>query len=372
MSLILGIESSCDETAAAVVRDGREVLSSEVASQIAAHAPHGGVVPELAAREHLKALNPVVGAALRRAGVSPADLDAVAVTQGPGLIPALLVGLSYAKGFAAGHRKPLIGVNHVLAHIYGAFLEGGTELLLKPECYPLLALVVSGGHTFLLLVAADGTARQLGCTLDDAAGEALDKGAKLLGLGYPGGPVIQRTAEGGDSARFRFPRPLTGAAGKALAPELRYSFSFSGIKTALLYHVRKYAGADGSLADPQLLRDTAASYQQAVVETLVKKTVLAARDFQARTIVLAGGVACNSALRGLMAAKAPKNARLLIAPPRFCTDNAAMVAGIAYRQLLRNETAKLDCDSFARLPEILAVPFAGELAGASSSTATSR
>ena len=371
MSLILGIESSCDETAAAVVRDGSEVLSSEVASQIAAHAPHGGVVPELAAREHLKALDPVVGAALRQAGVTMEKIDAVAVTQGPGLIPALLVGLSYAKGLASGHRKALIGVNHVLAHIYGAFLAGEEELLRRRESYPLLALVVSGGHTFLLLVSADGSARQLGCTLDDAAGEALDKGAKLLGLGYPGGPVIQRTAEGGDPDRFRFPRPLTGAAGKALAPELRYSFSFSGIKTALLYHVRKYAGEGGVIRDPQLLRDTAASYQRAVVETLVRKAVSAARDFQARTLVLAGGVACNAALRELMAAKTPAGVRLLAAPPRFCTDNAAMVAGIAHCHLLRGETVKFDCDSFARLPEIFSVPFAGNFPP-SESSATSR
>ena len=192
MSLILGIESSCDETAAAVVRDGCDVLSSSVASQIARHAVHGGVVPELAAREHLVALNPVVESALREAGVTMAQIDAVAVTQGPGLIPALLVGLSFAKGLAMGNGKPLIGINHFIAHIYGAFLDGAHSALEDPASYPLLALVVSGGHTSLMLIESDGRARQLGCTIDDAAGEALDKGAKLLGLGYPGGPVVQR------------------------------------------------------------------------------------------------------------------------------------------------------------------------------------
>jgi N6-L-threonylcarbamoyladenine synthase len=357
MSLILGIESSCDETAAAVVRDGKKVLSSEIASQIAAHAPHGGVVPELAAREHLKALNPVVSAALANAGVAPEELDAVAVTQGPGLIPALLVGLSYAKGFAAGYNKPLIGVNHVLGHIYGAFLASDENLAQNPDTYPLLALVVSGGHTFLLLVDSDGTARQLGCTLDDAAGEALDKGAKLLSLGYPGGPAIQKAAENGDCGRFNFPRPLTGGAGKALAPHLRYSFSFSGIKTALLYHVKKYADENGIIQDPAIIRDTAAGYQQAVVEVLVKKAISAAKDFNVHTMVLAGGVACNKQLRELMSAKIPRKIRLLAAPPRFCTDNAAMIAGIAHYHFIHGENTPLDCDAFARLPEIVKVPF---------------
>ncbi len=269
MSLILGIESSCDETAAAVVRDGCDVLSSSVASQIARHAVHGGVVPELAAREHLVALNPVVESALREAGVTMAQIDAVAVTQGPGLIPALLVGLSFAKGLAMGNGKPLIGINHFIAHIYGAFLDGAHSALEDPASYPLLALVVSGGHTSLMLIESDGRARQLGCTIDDAAGEALDKGAKLLGLGYPGGPVVQRTAEGGDAKRFEFPRPLTGAAGKPLAPENLYNFSFSGIKTALLYHVRNHAGPDGKLP-PELLKDTVASYQEAVIDVLAR------------------------------------------------------------------------------------------------------
>ena len=277
MSLILGIESSCDETACAIVKDGFEVLSSAVASQIAIHAKLGGVVPELAAREHLKALDPVVSQALDQAGVSASDIDCVAVTQGPGLIPALLVGLSYAKGLASNLNVPLVGVNHFMAHIYGAFLDGTAEELTDPAGYPLLALVVSGGHTSLVLVSEDGTARQLGCTIDDAAGEALDKGSKLLDLGYPGGPIISKVAENGDPEAYNFPRPLTGGAGKPLAPEHRYNFSFSGIKTALLYHTQRLGGVE-NIKD-SLLYDTVASYQMAVVDTLTRKTMLAAKDF---------------------------------------------------------------------------------------------
>ena len=352
MSLILGIESSCDETAAAVVEDGVRVLSSEVASQIAKHAVHGGVVPELAAREHLKALSPVVHGALAGAGVTFKEIAAVAVTQGPGLIPALLVGLNYAKGLSQINHLPLIGVNHFLAHIYGAFLETGPELLHDDALYPLLALVVSGGHTSLLLAERSGEARQLGCTIDDAAGEALDKGAKLLGLGYPGGPVIQKTAAAGDPERFRFPRPLTGGAGKPLAPENRFNFSFSGIKTALLYHVRKNPGLSG-----QLLADTAASYQAAVVDVLVRKTLDARRCFNARTVVVAGGVACNAELRRRMTEGVGDRARLMLAPPKFCTDNAAMVAGAGFHSFRQGKFIGLDADSFARLPRITEVDF---------------
>ena len=351
MSLILGIESSCDETAAAVVKDGFEVLSSAVASQIAVHAKLGGVVPELAAREHLKALDPVVQEALDTAGVTMKDIDCVAVTQGPGLIPALLVGMSYAKGLSSNCNIPLVGVNHFMAHIYGAFLDGDESALKDPSGYPLLALVVSGGHTSLVLVSADGTARQLGCTIDDAAGEALDKGSKLLNLGYPGGPVISRTAENGDSNAFNFPRPLTGGAGKPVAPEHRYNFSFSGIKTALLYHSQKYPVLEG-----QLLYDTVASYQMAVVDTLVKKTMLAARDFDVKRIVLAGGVACNKLLREMVKEKAPRQVEVRIAPPKYCTDNAAMVGGIGFHSFKRGEFIGHDADSFARLPGIVRVP----------------
>ncbi len=354
MSLILGIESSCDETACAVVRDGETVLSNAVASQIGKHAAHGGVVPELAAREHLTALYPTLKEALDTAQVTMQDVDAVAVTQGPGLMPALLVGLNFAKGLALGYGKPLIGVNHFLAHIYAAFLESGNNVLTDPAAYPLLALVVSGGHSSLMLIDHGGNARQLGCTIDDAAGEALDKAAKLLGLGYPGGPIIQRTAEGGNIHAYHFPRPLTGAAGKPLAPENRYNFSFSGIKTALLYHVRNTSEAERTLA---WLADTAASYQEAVVDVLVRKALQAAKEFQVRGIVVSGGVACNSALRARFEGKVPSGVSLHLAERKFCTDNGAMVGGCGYHYFRKGLFAKMDIDSFARLPQITKVPF---------------
>lgn len=355
MSLILSIESSCDETAAAIVKDGSQVMASVVASQIAKHAPHGGVVPELAAREHLKAVIPVTEGALREAGVTLKDISAIAVTQGPGLIPALLVGMNFAKGLAQANDLPLIGVNHFLAHIYGAFLDGDLSLLKNPDTYPMLALVVSGGHTSLLLVDRDGSARQLGCTIDDAAGEALDKGAKLLGLGYPGGPVMQKTAETGDPEKFDFPRPLTGGAGRALAPENLYNFSFSGIKTALLYHVRK--AEEANACNEQWLHDTAASFQRAVVDVLVRKTLTVLKNHPVKTVVVAGGVACNAELRRMMAERLPKRVALKIAPPKYCTDNAAMVGGIAWHAFKNGTFSALDMDAFARLPQIVSVPF---------------
>ncbi len=359
MSFILGIESSCDETAVAVVRDGFEVLSSAVASQIASHARHGGVVPELAAREHLVALRPVLDEALATAGVTPRDIDAIAVTQGPGLMPALLVGLNFAKGLAAGWGKPLYGVNHFIAHIYGAFLDDGAEFLLDRNSYPMLALVVSGGHTNLLMIEAGGKATQLGCTLDDAAGEALDKAAKLLGLGYPGGPVMQRTAEGGDNKRFDFPRPLTGAAGKALAEANRFNFSFSGIKTALLYQVQALEAEYGALT-PELVRDLAACFQEAVVDVLCRKTLAAAKHIGAHSIVAAGGVACNSILRDRLTALTPRGVKLRLAARKHCTDNAAMVAGLGFHHWQANpagDPAAVAMDSYARLPQVTTVPF---------------
>ena len=283
MSLILGIESSCDETAVALVRDGYEVVGSAVATQIAKHACHGGVVPELAAREHLIALDYVLEEALKSAGCGLDEVNGIAVTQGPGLIPALLVGINYAKGLAINLRRPITGVNHFIAHIYGAFLNNGKGVLEDKNSYPILALVVSGGHTSLLLITEDGSARHLGCTIDDAAGEALDKASKLLGLGYPGGPAVQKAAAGGDPARFHFPRPLTGSAGKALAAEHKFDFSFSGIKTALLYQVEKLQEEYGTLP-PDLLSDVAASFQQAVVDVLVKKTMSAVKEFAPKTV----------------------------------------------------------------------------------------
>ncbi|MDD4817802.1 MAG: tRNA (adenosine(37)-N6)-threonylcarbamoyltransferase complex transferase subunit TsaD [Victivallaceae bacterium] len=352
MSLILGIESSCDETAVAVVENGYNVIGNAVATQIAKHAVHGGVVPELAAREHLKALDIVLDGALNEAGKSLADISAVAVTQGPGLIPALLVGINFAKGLAMNIRRPLIGCNHFIAHIYGAFL-GLPGVLEDPASYPILALVVSGGHTSLLLITEDGRATHLGCTIDDAAGEALDKASKLLGLGYPGGPAIQKAAEGGDGARFRFPRPLTGTAGKALPECHKYNFSFSGIKTALLYHVEKL---EQPLA-PDIMRDTAASFQEAVIDVLAKKTLAAVAAFHPRTVVAAGGVACNSLLRERLTEVLPKNITLRLAERKYCTDNAAMVGGLGWHYYRKRLFSDLDFDAFARLPKISEVVF---------------
>lgn len=352
MSLILAIESSCDETAVAVVRNGNDVIGDAVATQIAKHAVHGGVVPELAAREHLKALAVVLQAALAEARCTLADIDAVAVTQGPGLIPALLVGINFAKGLALNLSRPLIGANHFIAHIYGAFL-GRSELLAQPETYPILALVVSGGHTSLLLITDDGKATHLGFTIDDASGEALDKAAKLLGLGYPGGPAIQRAAEGCDPCRFHFPRPLTGTAGKALPPEHLLNFSFSGIKTALLYQVEKLPQPP----DEQTTRDLAASFQEAVIDVLVKKTLAAVKMYSPRTVVAAGGVACNSLLRDRLAQTMPEQVKLLLAERKYCTDNAAMVGGLGYHYYRKRIFSDLDFDAFARLPRISEVVF---------------
>ncbi len=356
--IILGIETSCDETAAAVVEDGHRVLASVVSSQVSKHAPYGGVIPELAAREHLKAIQPIVGQTLSEAGTALDQLDAVAATQGPGLLPALLVGLSYAKGLAAALDKPFIGINHLLAHVFGAFLEC-PELLRKPETYPILALIVSGGHTVLLLIERNGQSRILGRTLDDAAGEAFDKAAKILELPYPGGPVIDRLAKNGNAARLEFPRGLCGRPGQALKPENRLNFSFSGVKTALLYKVKALANADAldqplELSAPELA-DLAASYQEAVVDALVIKTLWAAADFAAKTLAVGGGVACNTRLREKIteAAKIP----LVIAPPKYCTDNAAMIAGLAGYNLRAGQTSGFDADAVPRLAELSTVPF---------------
>ncbi len=349
---VLGIETSCDETAAAVVRSGTDVLASNVSSQVSLHAGYGGVVPELAAREHLRNIMPVVSTALDQSGLALHDLSAVAVTCGPGLIPALVVGVSYAKGLASAAELPLVGVNHFLAHIYGAFIEHD-DLLQDPGSFPILALLVSGGHTALVLIEATGAAHIVGTTLDDAAGEAFDKAAKILNLGYPGGPVIDRLAAQGDPKHVAFPRSLTGEGGRPLKPENRFNFSFSGVKTALLYHVR-----DRSLSDAELV-DVVASYQAAVVDVLVRKTAAAAEKWQTPTIVLCGGVACNSRLRADMADAADQaGKRFVPAPPRYCTDNAAMVAGYAHHALAQGVEHDLEFTVSARLnPELGRVPF---------------
>jgi N6-L-threonylcarbamoyladenine synthase len=317
---ILGIETSCDETAAAVVEDGRRALSDVVATQIELHRRWGGVVPELASRNHVMQVMPVVDEALRRAGVAPADLDGVAVTSGPGLIGALLVGVQVAKALAFAWDKPLARVNHLEGHLVASFLAE------RPPEFPFLGLVVSGGHTSLYAAEAFGRYRLLGATRDDAAGEAFDKGAKLLGLPYPGGIAIDRLAKEGDAGAVRFPRAIVRGS--------ELDFSFSGLKTALLHHVRKHGVPEG-----RALADLCASYQEAIVGALVQKLFRAARTYQFRRVVLAGGVAANSRLRAAVAARAAEydDVEVFLPAPKLCTDNAAMIAVAGTHALRRGE-----------------------------------
>ena len=306
--LILAIESSCDETAAAVVRDGRYVLSNVISSQVSVHAPFGGVVPEIASRRHLEAMVPVVEQALGEAGVSLSDIGGIAVTQGPGLAGALLVGIAAAKALAYVRNLPIVGVNHIEGHLFAPFLEHPVE-------FPFIALVVSGGHTHLYRVEGVGRYTTLGQTLDDAAGEAFDKVAKLLGLSYPGGAVIDRLAAEGDPKRLHFPRPLIH--------DGTCNFSFSGLKTAVLTHLRKHPEAGCG----EELKHLCASFQEAVCDVLVQKTAAAVAATGISRMVVAGGVACNSGLRGEMERLAlERGLSLSIPPPLLCSDNAAMNA----------------------------------------------
>jgi N6-L-threonylcarbamoyladenine synthase len=332
--LVLGIESSCDETAAALVRDGREMVSSVISSQVEIHKRFGGVVPELASREHLDKIVPVVEEALARAQVGARDVDGIAVTQGPGLVGSLLVGLSYAKAMAYALAKPLVGVNHIEGHIYSVVFEN------PPIEYPAFALVVSGGHTNLFLVPAPGKYKVLARTRDDAAGEAFDKVAKMLGLGYPGGPVIERLAREGDPRAVPFSVPRMGDG----LPD----FSFSGLKTAVSKYVRESglqpvaAGEEPSRG----VKDLAASFQSVVVRSLVGTTEKLAKEYAPRTLIVAGGVACNNALRE---AAAEAGARLGVPayfPSRhLSTDNAAMIAAAGTVKLQAGERAGLDLNA---------------------------
>ncbi|HWI65859.1 MAG TPA: tRNA (adenosine(37)-N6)-threonylcarbamoyltransferase complex transferase subunit TsaD [Symbiobacteriaceae bacterium] len=310
-SLVLGIESSCDETAAAVVAGGRKVLSNIIASQVDLHKKYGGVVPEIASRKHLEAVLPVIKEALAEANVTLADVDAIAVTHGPGLVGTLLVGLSAAKALAYATDKPLIGVNHLHGHIAANFLRA------DPPEFPLVCLVVSGGHTDLIYMTGHGQMELLGRTRDDAAGEAFDKAARSVGLGYPGGPQVEKLAAGGNPDAVPLPHART---------EGPYDFSFSGLKTAVL----QYAQKAGPLSDQQRA-DLAASFQRAVTGVLADKTLKAARAMGVRQVIMAGGVAANGALRRAMAeALTPHGIRLGFPPPILCTDNAAMIAAAGH------------------------------------------
>ena len=340
MALILGIETSCDETAAAVLEDGRLIRSNVIASQVTIHAPYGGIVPELASRRQVEAICPVVQEALAQAGVGLQDFLAIAVTAGPGLVGSLLVGVSVAKAFAYTLQLPLAAVNHLEGHIHAVFLE-------HPELEPpFVALVASGGHTHLYAVEDFLRYRLLGRTRDDAAGEAFDKVAKLLGLGYPGGPAIEKAAQGGDPKAVHFPRAFPG--------DGSFDFSFSGLKTAVLYYVQKQGFTSHfSLLTPQLLADLCASFQQAIVEVLAKTTIRAAVKIGAERIVLAGGVACNQALRRYLEDQAAEEGIDVFYPsPLLCTDNAAMIAAAGWRRILSGERAPLDLNASADLPLI--------------------
>ena len=318
--LILGIETSCDETAAAVVARGDDVLSSVVSSQVDLHARFGGVVPEIASRAHLELLVPVVAQAMVEAGVTGADLDAVAVTHGPGLIGALLVGLSGAKGLALAWDLPLVGVNHLEAHLYAAQLEHG------PIEFPQMVLLVSGGHTQLVAVSAPGDYELVGATLDDAAGEAFDKVARFLALGYPGGPAVEEVARSGDPQAIAFPRAMVNDG---------FNFSFSGLKTAVINHVRRYPDAG--------TEDVAASFQAAAVDVLALKLARAASEYGAASVALAGGVAANSPLRERVALDAELAGLGCSLPGRaYCTDNAAMVAAAGWYRFQSDGPSNLD------------------------------
>ncbi len=332
--LILGIETSCDETAAAVVEDGTRVISNVISSQVDIHARFGGIVPELASRAHIKNILPVVHEALAVSGRTIAEMDGIAVTYGPGLIGALLVGVSTAKSLAYSAGIPLIGVNHIEAHMSAVFLEHADA---KP---PFVLLVVSGGHTHLYLVRSCCDYEKLGQTRDDAAGEAYDKVAKLMGLGYPGGPLIDSLAAKGDPEAAAFPRAM-------LEPG-SLDFSFSGLKTAVMNHIK---GLGGSGPDDKETADICASFQRAVTDVLVKKTVAAVEAAGVGSVVAAGGVAANSSLReGLKMASADKGFNLFLLSPALCTDNAAMVAAAGYRLYMAGRVSGLSLNPMANLP----------------------
>ena len=334
--LVLGIETSCDETAVGIVEDRLRLRADVVASQVALHARFGGVVPEVAARAHLDAILPTIDRALADAGAQLTDLDAIAVTRGPGLAGALLVGVAAAKGLALATDLPLIGVNHLRAHLEVAQLEHGD---LDVSDGPVVALVVSGGHTSIIALAPDGTMRELGATLDDAAGEAFDKIARYLGLGFPGGPAIERAARSGRADAHDFPRPMLDEPG--------YDLSLSGLKSAVVRELDRLDAA----GTPVHLPDVAASFQEAIVDVQVTKTMRAAADLGAPTVLLAGGVAANSRLRERFdAACRGAGVRFVVPSPRLCTDNGAMVAASGSNMLAAGRVHDLAMEVDPGLP----------------------
>jgi N6-L-threonylcarbamoyladenine synthase len=346
MTVLLAIETSCDETAAAVIEDGHIIRSNIVASQIDIHRAYGGVFPEVASRQHVFDIMPVVRAAIQEAGISWDNLDALAVTRGPGLAGSLLVGVNTAKAAAWARDLPIVAVNHLEGHLYSNWLDEGDKIvpsaITRPspaeldatgKAFPLLVLIVSGGHTELIIMTGHGEYRRLGATLDDAAGEAFDKVARLIGLSYPGGPAIQAAAESGNPRAFDFPRGLTNYANQ---PEHRYNFSFSGLKTAVLRQVRELGEG------PLPIADLAASFQTAVVDVLISKTARAAQSLGVKRVCVCGGVAANKALRTAVAERLPVPTSI---PPFFlCTDNAAMIGSAAHYRLLTEGPSALDFD----------------------------
>jgi N6-L-threonylcarbamoyladenine synthase len=353
--LVLGIETSCDETAAALVRDGREILSSVISSQVPIHKRFGGVVPELASREHLDKIVPVVNEAFERAGVTARDVDGLAVTVGPGLVGSLLVGVSYAKAMAYALNKPFVGVNHIEGHIYSVAFEN------PPIEYPAEALIVSGGHTNIFFIPEPGKYKVLSRTRDDAAGEAFDKVAKLLGLGYPGGPIIERLAREGDPRAVQFSLPRMGDG----LPD----FSFSGLKTAVTKHVRESGLRPVENGDEpsQEIKDLAASFQHTVVQSLVKTMERVAEENNPRTLIIAGGVACNGKLREVAREMATSLELPVYFPsPHLSTDNAAMIAaaGTVKLQAGQHDALDLNADVTLRLQNMDLAEEAAKRAGA--------
>ena len=341
--MILGIETSCDETSAAVVEDGRRVLSCVIHSQVARHQPYGGVVPEIASRAHVEALEPILRETMKQAGLEWARLDAVAATYGPGLASSLLVGFSAAKALALRLDRPLIPINHLNAHLYAPFL--GEDAPRPDSFFPAVSLLVSGGHSCLVEMRSCTEIRLLGQTIDDAAGEALDKGASLLDLGYPGGPVIEKTAQGANPRFVDFPRGQVNAVNGAADPEL--CFSFSGVKTSLKYYVQRHP----ELFNDGTLPDVTASYQEAILDALVSRFDRALQKHRPRYATCGGGVACNRRLREkLDDVSRRRHCTLRIAPPRYCADNAAMVAGLAARCLPEHLAGSMQRDIHPNLP----------------------